>query len=215
MPIEQLVPAGAAQPSISFGISAGVPLPRLWFLNDPGTELAQLQTDWFARNWRKRGADDNYPRYPAIRSAFERDLTGLSDFLNEQGGALYPRQCEVTYINHVFAPSGNSIDVSDVLVFEGRSPDELPIVEARRFQVQYLIGSTDAAIGRLYVSGNKAIRRSDGKELISLTLTARGAPTKDNVVGVLEFVDRGREEIVRAFAAITREDMQSMWGKNE
>ncbi len=54
---------------------------------------------------------------------------------------------------------------------------------------------------------------SDVPRLAVMTLTARGAPRTSNLQGVLEFLDCGREWIVRGFEELTTEYMHGRWGK--
>jgi hypothetical protein len=46
-----------------------------------------------------------------------------------------------------------------------------------------------------------------------LTLTARGRPGSDGIPGVLQFLDVGREWIVRGFTSITTATMHKIWGR--
>ncbi len=50
------------------------PVPRVWFLNETGTELVQVQQDRFVHNWRKVGTGDVYPRYERVREVFRNEL---------------------------------------------------------------------------------------------------------------------------------------------
>jgi len=46
---------------------------RMWFVNEPGIQMIQLQMDRFIKNWRKTGDDEVYPRYEqAIKPGFGR-----------------------------------------------------------------------------------------------------------------------------------------------
>jgi uncharacterized protein (TIGR04255 family) len=83
------------------------PVPRLWFLNEPGTELIQIQPDRFIHNWRKVGEGDAYPRFGRISETFRAKLGLFEQFLAEEKlGRLVPDQCEVTYVNHIVAGKG-------------------------------------------------------------------------------------------------------------
>ena len=68
--------------------------------------------------------------------------------------------------------------------------------------------------GRLHISLQPVIRGRDGKEVLQLTLVARGAPKSLDEEGVFKCLDHGREWIVRGFADFTTESMQrSIWEK--
>src|SRR6266566_564057 len=60
------------------------PAPRLWFLNESGTELIQVQEDRFIHNWRKTDSGQQYPRYEYIRGRFNSELQLFSSFLEAE-----------------------------------------------------------------------------------------------------------------------------------
>ncbi len=60
------------------------PAPRLWFLNEAGTEVVQIQQDRFIHNWRRLQDADQYPHYDGIRSTFEQELSEFASFVEEQ-----------------------------------------------------------------------------------------------------------------------------------
>ena len=95
-----------------------LPVPRVWFLNETGTELIQVQQDRFIHNWRKVGEGDAYPRYERLRQTFQSELEAFQAIVaREQCGAILPNQCEVTYVNHIVAGEGwtNHGQLSQVL----------------------------------------------------------------------------------------------------
>jgi hypothetical protein len=51
----------------------------------------------------------------------------------------------------------------------------------------------------------------DNRPILVMNLTARGEPAEPTNEGVLSFVDRGREMIVRGFASITSPEMHKVW----
>src|SRR5438552_7213327 len=73
MPVEK-VGEPFRGPSIQVQLVAPPLAPRLWLVNDAGTQLLQLQHNFFARNWRKRPAETDYPRYPSLVRSFEEDF---------------------------------------------------------------------------------------------------------------------------------------------
>jgi uncharacterized protein (TIGR04255 family) len=191
-----------------FGIElVGTPsLPRLWFTNQKGDELVQVQNDWFARNWREgEGSHQPYPLYPHVREAFAADLAKFESFLSDNDlGPLRVIQAEVTYINHIDQP-----DLSQVLV--AVSPVEgLPSPESVSFGYQYVLVEGGASIGRLHLQANKAVHRKRG-EITVLTITARGRPLREGIEGALGFLDRGANEALSAFVKSTRPEMHQKW----
>jgi uncharacterized protein (TIGR04255 family) len=215
MAVEQFGAAGDAPP-ISLSFMATPPLPRLWFLNDDESQLVQVQSDWFARNWRKTASTSGYPRYPTLRSTFESQLRRFVDHARAADlGEFAPTQCEITYVNHIPAEDGAANPPTDILSFlsmpaSGRFPQG---PEAITVAAQYLIETTDGPVGRLHVSAQPAARRLDGRPITVLSMTARGRPLGDDVQGVLAFLDLGHEWVVRGFDAVTSEKMHEAWGK--
>src|SRR5260370_42014704 len=50
-----------------------LPFPRLWLLNQRGSELMQIQNDRFMKNWRKADPNPEYPhKTPVRKPSFER-----------------------------------------------------------------------------------------------------------------------------------------------
>jgi uncharacterized protein (TIGR04255 family) len=186
-------------------------LPRLFFLNEERTELVQIQQDRLIRNWRRLEAPLRYPRYEYLRASFVDDLARFEAVLSREGIPLRANQCELTYVN-VLAEG----DVFKALtIFKNAySEDFLTTPEDVRFSLRFLIPSSEGqAAGRLHISGDPAIRRSDGKNVLRLTLTARGAPLGTGTEGILRFLDLGREWIVRGFCSITTPQQHQLWGR--
>jgi len=64
---EKFEPPSPAQVEVT--IEEKPPVPRLWFLNPPKTELIQIQVDRFIHNWRKMQGMEPYPHYEPIRAS--------------------------------------------------------------------------------------------------------------------------------------------------
>lgn len=194
--------------------------PRVWFLNEAKTELVQFQSDRFARNWRKLGPNETYPRYEAIRDSFIRELETLSEFVAAHGlGSIKPDQCEVTYINHVVSGSNEDLcrDAYTVLKLWNKKPPPAGglVAEDGRIQVRYMMTEADQTpIGRLIVTAEPA-RSQDERPMIVLTLTARGKPRAATTEGVEDFFNRGRSTIVHAFTSLTTSQMHARWKRRQ
>ncbi|MDP3910678.1 MAG: TIGR04255 family protein [Gemmatimonadales bacterium] len=207
-------------PGVRVQIETVMPVPRAWFLNEAGTELIQVQQDCFVHNWRKIGVPaEIYPRYESIRQTFSNELGVFLRFVEEEGiGKVIPTQCEITYVNHLVAGEGWDAlgEVECVLApWSGKySEPFLPMPEEIRTGIRYLIpGAQNEPIGRLHVDLVPAVDLKTQRRVFVLTLTARGRPTDEGIDGVLRFLDKGREWIVRGFAAITTSNMHRVWGR--
>ena len=215
-PIERF--GSPAPMGLPFQLETGFPSPRLWFLTDDGSELLQCQRNWFACNWRKVHPDDQYARWPSRRAAFANWYGRLLEFLDSEGlDKPAPTQCEVTYINHIVAGDGwrSHAELHRVLRIVAPATDGSPPQEQTTIATQFLLNRGDVTVGRLHVRAQPAFRREDDAPVVVLELTARGLPSTPSIDGVLEFLDLGRDAIVRTFAAITTDEMQEEWGRYE
>jgi uncharacterized protein (TIGR04255 family) len=208
-------------PQIQLQLSETYPAPRCWFISQSRTELIQIQADRFLFNWRKSDQSSVYPRYPYVRSKFSEHVEQFTAFLHDVGlGALSPNTCEVTYINHievdnaVFARIGQLESVLEI--WSGNTSDrflaELSGPEEAEIRVSYRIpGPSGAPVGRLRIVAEPRVKLTDQRFLLRLTLSARGAPLEPSLTGVMQFLDLGREYVVRGFTSITTARMHDLW----
>lgn len=198
-----------------------LPLPRVWFLSERKTELLQIQQDRFIRNWRRLTDEDQYPRYvDHIRPRFVEDLKDFYAFLEaNEIGKIVPNQCEVTYVNHIRNCDLWRVHSEMAKVFACWSSDYVAPadceIEDMRFQIKHLIKKNGEPVGRLYIIADPAFLGVDDEPIFSLKMVARGKPLAEDIEGVLAFVDLGRESIVRAFANVTRTEVQMHWGRTD
>jgi len=189
------------------------PEMRCWFIDEFDQTLVQIQKNRFIYNWRKTETGDKYPHYKnSIRPAFEKVWNEFNSFIaHEQLGSLNILQCEVTYINHLEIGTGweSTNDIGEVFTTlrEPKQGEFLPLPEALSFNSVYIMPEK---LGRLRVSVKPALRNSDGKEILQLTLTARVKAT-DEVGDLMKCLDLGREWVVRGFADLTTQRMHNIW----
>jgi uncharacterized protein (TIGR04255 family) len=197
------------------------PVPRLWFLDESGMELIQVQQDRFINNWRRVGQGVQYPRYHYIRDAFSERLDVFRNFLSrEKLGDVVPTQCEITYVNHIDLAEGHESHgraESVVTVWKNDYSDGfLPEAEDVGFRARYVIrGAEGEPLGRLHVTNQPAFKKVGEKPIFVLTLTARGKPLGGGLRGAYEFFELGHEWIVRGFASVTTRRMHEMWGRKD
>lgn len=221
--IQQPIPNVTEQlgPNAPLGRQIGLafleqPEVRCWFLDKSGNRLVQVQRDRFVHNWRKITGSEKYPRYPALRKSLEEEWKRFCNFLkDEKLERPKVNQCEVTYVNNIEYEKGwNGYGELDRVVAALATPRAksrfLPNPERVSMQVTYLLAG-DA--GRLYVAFSPVIRGLDGKEVLQMTLTARGAPKSTNDEDVFAWLDLGRKWVVRGFADFTTSEMHEIWGK--
>lgn len=203
----------------SFQLLGGYPGARTWFFNNDETALVQLQSDRFVYNWRQLRTGMAYPRYEVVRQQFGEYFDRLKAFVaREQLGEIVPVQCEVTYINHIEigGPIERLTDLPKLLRFW--SEPTYPLLkspEQNVVRLAFRIEHEGSFWGRLHFAVEPRIRLSDQKDLLQVSLTARGHPKTPDLDGVVAFFDLGREHIVRGFAALTTPEMHKHWERDD
>jgi hypothetical protein len=212
---EKFEPPSPAQVEVT--IEEKPPVPRVWFLNESKSELIQVQADRFIHNWRRMQGLNPYPHYEAIRDKFRGEVATLEEFLrDERLGALTVNQCEVTYVNHI-EPAGvweRHGQLEKVLRNWARLPVSafLPEAEDGVVRLRFLIpGEGGKPSGRFHVALQPAWKKADNSPILSLNLTARGAPLGQGIEGAFAFFDLGRRWIVKGFTDLTTPDMHRAW----
>jgi uncharacterized protein (TIGR04255 family) len=189
------------------------PVMRCWLMSASSDQLIQLQRDRFIRNWRKMAAGEVYPRYDRLRPNFEFDWNRFLAFLRDNDlGNPEINQCEVTYVNHIeigkaWASFAETPKIVSLLARE--VPTEfLPRPEFFEMTTSYPLSDYR---GRLRVSVQPVFSQPLNKEVLQLTLTARGKPASSHLGDILEWFDLGHEWIVRGFAELTTPELHKIW----
>lgn len=208
-----------AEPAPQIQLVTTLPFPRVWYLNEDGSELIQVQQDRLVHNWRQVEGREIYPRYDRLIGMFEREIDTFNRFVErEQLGSVTPTQYEVTYINHVTNkhidnPPANLEKIVTLWSANYGDPFELKS-EGTEFAARYALHDGDGnRFGGLYISANPAIRKADGEIILQLTLTARGRVDDQDFSSMRQFMDNAHDTLVRSFAAITTPLMHEAWGR--
>ena len=214
---------GSGSPrGISFRMMEPPAFPRLWLVSSEGAELLQLQRDRLMHNWRHVSSGSQYPRYPRLRTEFADDWSVLEEFLSTHAlGAILPTQCEVAYFNQIEAvdaetDSGVHTDPSTIFSFFDRTLCKLggskfEAVTHSSTGIAREDGPSGTLMGRLYIEVISGFNSETRRPTYQFSLTLRGAPLSQDLVGVLQFFDFAHERIVRAFSALTTSDMHKIW----
>ena len=196
-------------PRVRFETREGARPERIWFVNEPGTEMIQLQVDRFIKNWRKAGEGDVYPRYErVVKPSFDRDFAEFKNFAKAESlGVIQMNQCEVTYVNHLVAGDlwQGWPEAAKIFSFLGGLSAGL---EDGSFVLRFPIAWQGEQVGRLVVEIQPALRATDEKQMYVMNLTARG-----QVGAGTDFLDIGRRAVVMAFAELTTPAMHEVWGR--
>ncbi len=210
--IQHAPPIASVKGEIPVDNATGLPLQRVWFINDSDNQLIQFQFDRFYFNWRRR--KDVYPRYPHVIKNFESVLITIVNFFNEFNlDELKPIEYELSYINHIQKDQEwNTIDdlqrIFSDLVWSQTAERFLPNPENIAWQINFPLPSKK---GLLIVNLKQAIRTEDKVPLFVFELTARGLDESANKTTFREWFDIAHEWIVRGFTDLTTPEVHRFW----
>lgn len=207
--VQHAAPLAEGPDQILVDTFTGIPLPRVWFINQNENQLVQFQPDRIYFNWRHR--QDVYPRYENVIRNFEEVLDTLEAFFKESGfGNFTPVECELTYLNHI-----NKIpdmEMADELqrVFRDfswhKSPRFLPTPSNVSWNVRFALPEKK---GYLTVSLKEGTLKEGNVPLLVFNLTAKGIGQSKDRSGIREWFDMAHVWIVRGFADLTTETIQT------
>jgi uncharacterized protein (TIGR04255 family) len=188
-----------------------VPLPRVWFVHKNGDKVIQVQRDRFLHNWRKRGKEDEYPRYHKIIDLFRECYTLFKTFIADNNiGEITPAQYEMTYVNHIFQSDEWQTlkEIGKILpdfVWHDRQERFLSFAESLNWHTTFVLPKK---LGRLHVTIRNGLRHDDSRPLLLLDLTVRGMAPNNSPEEMWLWFDVAHEWIVRSFADLTGEELQ-------
>jgi uncharacterized protein (TIGR04255 family) len=191
---------------------AGVPV-RCWFINDQNTELVQVQSDYFARNWRKLENSQEYLHYEDARPRFEKDWSRFINFLGEQRlPSPEVWQCEVAYVNQfVRGREWENFDELDALYPVWKKLSDRKLLSQTQFVNFVTAYQLPGNRGVLQFMSQPGIRKGDGAEIIQLTITAIGRPDSSDTAAILRWLDDGHAAVVNGFTEFTSDDAHAIW----
>ncbi len=191
--------------------------PRIWLVSEDGTRLIQVQQDLIIHNWRQVESSTVYPRYETVKEGFDEALSKFQGFIATHDlGDIEPKQYELSYVNLV--PEGQGYEgletIGDLLPdFAWRRNVSRFLPNPSSINFQTVLELPDGN-GKIRVSIQDAVRKSDAKRLIRILLVARGMPQSKNVSTKEEWFELAHEWVVKAFMDLTSEEVQAKhWRK--
>lgn len=191
---------------------------RLWMVNEDETQLIQIQADRFVYNWRQVPDHLEYPRYTSVRKGFLDEISALlraakidpqvEDFID---------LCEVAYTNVIDIPDADDVRREVQRVFRCAPQPSLDLVdrlksEETTFTWTYTVDNEQGEfVGRLRVITLGVRNRLTQRFAFHTQLVFRGQPSAPTIPSAMDFFDRGHLAIVRAFKAITTDEMHALW----
>lgn len=213
----ELLGGTAQRPGIKIEIVPMLTTPRFWFISEDQNVVVQVQPDRLVLNWRKIRPDDQYPRFPFMRQRFVHEWTRFRGFLRtEQLRAPATAHGEIAYVNTVTSSRTWQTHADAGKVFRQLRALQLPastvaLEDVRMYQRFLFPNRAGALTGRLHVQVEPVTALDTGAPAFQFTLTARGAPS-DTDENLMDFMEAGRERIVRVFQAMTTDAMHLEWG---
>jgi uncharacterized protein (TIGR04255 family) len=205
--VEARLPAGSVQVDdldLKLGPDAHLEslLLRAWYVDTSKSQLLQIQSNAFIRNWRAIETEQKYIHYSDLRPLFQEDWRAYREFLaGENLPDPHVFQCEVTYINHlVKGREWNSLEEIGSLFPQAKIDVKGALLTALSF-----MAIVDDQQLRMDASPGL---RSDGTPIIQLALNVTGKPESTSEADILRRLDACHKLLVETFADITADRLQ-------
>lgn len=199
--------------------ATGLPLPRVWFINQSESRLIQLQANRYNFNWRIREGAEPYPRYQEVAAKFFHYLNVLESFLADTDiGLIQPIVSELTYIN-IFEQGKEWSSVEDIsniirdFSWEKQDDRFLPNPKELNWAATFPLPDDR---GTLNVRFNHAKRVEDNQSVLQLEMTASSVVNGYTRTSIESWYELAHEWIVKGFADLTKLEVQEKyWGREE
>ena len=201
------------RPEIELEFTPLPPLRRVYFIDQTGNFVIQLQPSRFLHNWRRVSETDEYPKFEAAFGRFLHYWQKFENFLRVNGmGGPRLEMCELTYLNHIYGPDWRfPRDISKIV----RVSDLAPITKALAEPIGVFVAFTSPlreGAGQLDVTIRSGRRTGDQMDVLVLELTARGRP-QDIEQDMGQWFQLAHDAIVLTFLSLTTEEAQVSWGR--
>jgi len=182
-------------------------LPRVWYLSEDTRRLVQLQQDVFMVNWRQLATPAEYPRFPAIRSTFERTFTTFSEYVERRTGVpLQVERLHLAYINALLQGEGwDTLANADQVLRDGLwQPGNrfLPTPTKAAWSFDFDMPGKTVLSAKLAM----ASRVSDQKPILRLEIAANKLVQEE--IDLFAWIDAAHDMVVSAFRDLTTTEVQ-------
>lgn len=217
------------RPNFQF-IGPGGPTKRRYWLTESGSKsiLVQVQSDYFAVNWRSSPDGQRYPGFARLKEIFFETLTLLNETVTGSGGAdLVIRQAELAYIN-VIKPETDFVDRSFLSEYLDVTAPFLGSLEQLNFTYTRSVENSEGSFfGRSYTAIQTAYQIKSLSSLAHIDLSAdleldpilnvnisvRSARHKDlGMEDLAEVFEQAHAEATNSFRSVTTVAAQKSWG---
>jgi uncharacterized protein (TIGR04255 family) len=199
---------------------------RYWLTRDASDEyLIQVQSNYFALNWRDRGNASRYPGFDTLQRAFTERFEKFKQLVSRRSGdKILPGHGEFSYINLVRPDSlwASHNEIQNVL-----SLGATVLEDVEQFNLAYsrVLADTDGSfLGRVHTSAQTGYQPKSEDEiflprnlgdlspLVNISLTARSAPLHSSSEGLTNFFDYAHRGLTAAFISLLTDAALEEWG---
>ena len=195
---------------------------RAMFSTPNMSELLQVQSTAFLRNWRRTPDNKDYTHYAQLKPRLQIDWRKFLAFLQREN-ISQPSivHCEVIYVNHLvrgidwnsfsdlakliklFAPRQDTTNV-------GRNYSYLPDAASVGLSVGYHLRESDVT---LQFHAQSAVTVPQGIEVLQLTITGKAAPMANSEGALSATLDHCHDAVVLGFDDILTDAAHKVWGR--
>jgi uncharacterized protein (TIGR04255 family) len=183
-------------------------LPRVWFLGEDNSMVVQVQQDRLYVNWRASERESPYPRFPAIKSEFDRVWSLFVGRVEELTGAKpVPVRVELSYTNFILSGKDvrSTADLSRVLKDFHWAEDHKYLSPPSGIALNMTFPLLSGA-GTLRVRSATAERAIDHASGLHLELQVVAVPNIGQSID--DLIEEGHQTIIHAFEDLTTTEMQ-------
>ncbi|WP_433801663.1 TIGR04255 family protein [Actinomycetospora sp. CA-084318] len=215
-----------AIPEFNFAVGPMRMDRRYWLsANEPDPFLIQVQSNYFALNWRDQTGQFEYPGFEAIEADFRRYLSKFEQAILARGGEpLQIKQVEVTYIN-TLRPDDTWRDVSQLKDVIRLSYSDLPNSEQVSLAYSTIVtGETGAFSGRVHTALQtgyqpehsdltpRPLTRADLIPVVNISITTRSAQIKASSNELGAHLQLAHDSNIQAFRSLVTDAALQNWG---
>ncbi len=199
--------------------ATGLPLPRIWFIDQTQSKLLQLQTNRITFNWRRREGIA-YPRYGEISNEFFELLNRFELFLAKHDvGVMKLVSAELAYINILAKnPAATATEMASQLLkdfhWENDKNRFLSAPKTISWSAMFPLPENN---GELIAKFDEAKLGEESATVLKLELAARHTlPPSSKTSDVNIWFGVAREWIVKGFVDLTSASAQNdLWSRKE
>ncbi len=194
------------------------PLRRVFFVTQDNNYVMQLQPDFFAHNWRKVKAEDQYPSFEKAKDMLVSQWKKFKEFVeDEKLGQISVTRYDVTYVNHLAEESmGKFPDALEkfsplIKLREPAAEHFLPSPKTFQCDLQFEIAQDRGTLGVSFKHGTRAI---DARDVMQMDLSARMKANEDDS-NLSDALETAHEWIVRGFTDLTSKQAHELWERRQ